>query len=174
MSDYDDLWGSVDRQSIDKFPLDLLKTQAVLLGEKTRDILKGEVETTTDEEVIYHTLYVIAPKIENYRYALIKTASTSRPYPVFIYDNSQDENAIKVKSPRKVVTNPFGMNSAILSIAQMSSFLGSLEKVEYVGKTIPEPDHKASNYAEFELAIRKILSSKEAMSVIHSLLAQSR
>jgi hypothetical protein len=172
MSDYDDLWGDIDESTMDKIPIDLLREQARNITERTRKILKGELETKTDEEIIYNTLYIVAPKLDNYRYALLKTASTSRPYPIFIYDNSQDENAIRVESPRKIIKNPFGMNSALLAFSQMESLIGS--SVEYVGRTIPEPDFKAASYAEFESQIRKILSSKEAMSVIHSLLAQSK
>jgi hypothetical protein len=174
MSDYDDLWGEIDLSSVEKSPVELLKQQAAVIAPKTNDILIGEIETTTDEEVIYNTLYIIAPKIENYRYALLKTASTSRPYPVFVYDNSQDSNAIKVKQPRKVITNPFGMNPALLMMEQLRNTIGTFEKVEYVGKSIPEPDYRASSFKEFEKIISNILSSKDAISVIHSLLAQSK
>jgi hypothetical protein len=174
MPEYEDLWGTIDMSSFENSPIELLKQQAQLITKKTSEILKGEIETTTDEEVIYNTFYIIAPAIDNYRYALLKTASTSRPYPVFVYDNSQDSNAIRVKQPRKVITNPFGMNSALLMMEQLQNTIGSLEKVEYVGKSIPEPDFRASNYREFQETIAKILSSKEALSVIHSLLAQSK
>ena len=174
MSEYENFWQNIDLASAEKVPIDLLKYQADQIELNTKGILKGEVITTTDEEVIYNTLYIVAPKLDNYRYALIKIASTSKPYPVFIYDNSQDESAIRVKRPRKIVTNPFELNPAMKAILQMSESFGKLEKVEYVGISVPEPDINASNYTEFETGIRKIISSKQSSAVINSLLAQSK
>jgi hypothetical protein len=94
MPDTEDLWTPIDLRSEEKHPVDLLQSQADLLEKKTKGVLKSVVERDIDEEVIYWTLYVIAPKLDNYRYALLKTACTSKPYPVFIYDNSRDESAI--------------------------------------------------------------------------------
>lgn len=174
MNKYDSFWDDIDFSSTEKFPIELLKYQAAQIEINTKGLLKGEVETTINEEVIYNTLYIVAPSLNNYRYALLKIASTSKPYPVFIYDNSQDENAIRVKQPRKIVTNPFALNMGIMSALSMVETIGSFEKVEYVGISIPEPDINASNYKEFEEGIRKIISSKEATAVIHSLLAQCK
>ena len=174
MKEYKDLWGDIDLSSIESEPLELLKRQASLIKDKTKSLIIGDIETTTDEEIIYNTFYLIAPSLDNYRYALFKTASASRPYPIFVYDNSQDEKAIKVQKPRQEIENPFGMNPILLSRKSAEEVVATVigSRVRYVGKSIPEPDHKAANYKEFEAAISKIISSKEARSVIHSILAQ--
>ena len=174
MPEYESFWGNIDLTSAEKYPIELLKYQAEQIDKVTKEILKGEIVTTTDEEVIYNTLYIIAPKLNEYRYALLKTASTSKPYPIFIYDNSKDETAIRVETPRKIVRNPFALNPGMQSLIELSNTIGKLEQVEYVGKSVPEPDINATNYKEFEDGIRKILSSREAQAVIHSLLAQSK
>jgi len=169
MSEIKDLWGQVDIKSFDSSPLRLLQKQANLIAEKTQGYLEGEVTITYDEEIIYHTLYIIAPMMQNYRYALLKTASSSKPYPIFIYDNSIDDEAISVQS-RRLVNNPFGVNPAFL--VNLSKLVSSAD-LEYVGISIPEPDIKANNYKEFEKGIHQILSSSNTTAVIHSLLAQS-
>lgn len=167
----EDFWADIDLRSQERFPIDVLKAQADLLGKKTDGVLKGVVERTTDDEIIYLTLYIEAPSVNDYRYALIKTASTSKPYPVFIYDNSRDDEAIKVQKPRKILTNPFALNTAMLAIWSGQDFFGTVEEV---GKSIPEPDITATNLKEFEEGIRRILSSRETSAVVHSLLAQSK
>ena len=58
MPSNEDLWTEIDLSSGENFPVDLLKSQAALLKDKTNGILSAIVETTTDEEVIYHTLYI--------------------------------------------------------------------------------------------------------------------
>lgn len=172
MTKYDDFWPDIDLSSGEKSPIELLSFQAQLIDTKTKGVLKGEIEITTDEEVIYNTLYIIAPKLDNYRYSLLKTASASKPYPIFIYDNSRDEGAIRVESPRAIIHNPFGLNTAIQreNIMKIANYY---EKVEFVGRSIPEPDFKATSYLEFERFIKEIVSSVGAASVIHSLIAQS-
>ena len=174
MDEEKDLWADIDLSSGENHPIELLRGQAKLLEMKTDGVLKAIVETTTEEDVIYNTFYIVAPNLGDYRYALFKTASTSKPYPVFIYDNSIDDKAIAVKEQRKIIKNPFAMNTAIMQMAQLSEFFRTHEKVEYVGVAIPEPDINATSYSEFEDGIRTILSSKNTSAVIHSLMAQSK
>jgi hypothetical protein len=54
-------------------PITILKQQASLLGQMTRNIVEAEVETaSTDiEGVLRHTLYLVAPALNFYRYPLL-------------------------------------------------------------------------------------------------------
>ncbi len=73
-------------------PYSILRAQAELLGNVTRGILKGAVETEEGKERIQHRLVVIAPAYNGYRHTLI-TAShhTHFPYPTEVRAESLAE-----------------------------------------------------------------------------------
>jgi hypothetical protein len=80
----EDLWpedlGHVDLVT----PVTILREQASVLGKRTNYILRGEVETQTRGETIYHTFYVVAPALENYRYEVLTVRHEVIFYPVDI------------------------------------------------------------------------------------------
>ena len=77
----------------------ILREQAGILAEKTKGIVRGEVETieqpaekveeylkplfTTEGELrqYIHTLYLVVPALDNYRYALVSAEHDFEPYP---------------------------------------------------------------------------------------------
>jgi hypothetical protein len=70
----DDLWpADIASVTEEMPPITILKQQASLLGRKTKNIVEAKVETTsTDiEGVLRHTLYLVAPALNFYRYPLI-------------------------------------------------------------------------------------------------------
>lgn len=155
----EDLWGKIEISSHKNIPFKLLNEQAKLIKPKTKEVLDAEVLTSTDSGIIYHYLYIIAPKIDGYMYPILKTASGSQPYPIYIYDYSVNKESVEVKN-RKMVQNPF-------------IFVIETSKNSYELNKIPEPDYISNGYEEFKSIISKILSSERTVSIIHSLLAQS-
>jgi len=77
----------------------ILREQAGILAEKTKGIVRGEVETieqpaekvdeylkpvfSTEAEFkqCTHTLYLVVPALDNYRYALVSAEHDFEPYP---------------------------------------------------------------------------------------------
>jgi hypothetical protein len=77
----------------------ILREQAGILAEKTKGIVRGEVETieqpaekvddylkpvfSTEAEFkqYTHTLYLVVPALDNYRYALVSAEHDFEPYP---------------------------------------------------------------------------------------------
>ena len=77
----------------------ILREQAGILAEKTKGIVRGEVETieqpaekvddylkpvfATEAEFkqYTHTLYLVVPALDNYRYALVSAEHDFEPYP---------------------------------------------------------------------------------------------
>ncbi|PJZ64073.1 hypothetical protein CH371_20070 [Leptospira wolffii] len=174
MSSNNDLWGDIDLSSQENEPLELLKYQANILSEKTSGIIAGEIDTTTDDDIIFYTFNLIVPFLDNYQYALFKVATGLQPYPIFIYDNSNPKDAIRVQSkkkvPRKSLTgDPFMSN--FQSWFDASAI--DLFKYEYVGREIAEPDFTASNYTEFEGILQKILTSVGSKAILASILAKT-
>lgn len=65
-------------------PVSVLRTQAKLLGERTRGLLEGEVKTFTQGGYVYHDLNVVVPALDNYRYRLLRVHHPMSLYPVFV------------------------------------------------------------------------------------------
>ena len=76
----------------------LLREQASLLGERTKGLVRGEIESSerpvdgfetyvndalsAEIRVVHsHTLFLVAPALGNYQYALLSVAHDFQPYP---------------------------------------------------------------------------------------------
>src|SRR4051794_36125765 len=80
-----DLWP--DDITVDVVPpLAILRSQAGLLGVKTKGILRAEVTTTTgDTGYVQHHLDIVVPALQNYRARLLNaTHDRDRVYPVAV------------------------------------------------------------------------------------------
>jgi hypothetical protein len=67
-------------------PVTVLKEQAALLGQKTKNLVMGKVESRPDEGKLRHVLYLIVPTLSNYRYYLLSIAQDLSIYPLKIND----------------------------------------------------------------------------------------
>ena len=141
-----DLWSEVDFNIETQTPVGLLKEQANMLSIKTNGLLKGELTISTEYSIIYNTFSIIAPKLDSYRCALIKVVSGPAMYPAYVYDYSGVDygEGILVK-------------------------LSGTDRYD-----IPRASFVVSDYAQFESAVQKILSSKETTDIIRSLMSQSK
>lgn len=160
-----DLWPEINIEAHKDEPIKILKDQAEILGKKTKNLIIGEVVTNTESGVIYHTLYLVAPILDNYRYSLLKIAHTSMQYPLFIYDYSKENGGIKPQRTYK--PTPLG----VIAEATSRMSIGQLYEIDEI--IIPEPDKKVNSPEEFKTELKKILQSDETISIINSLIAQS-
>ena len=146
-----DLWPRIDFNFEVETPAGLLKFQADLLSDKTGGILRGELSSFTERNILFTTFWIIAPRLDHYRYALIKTVSGATLYPVYVYDYSISES-------------PSGPNSYPGVEVKFPGIIESLERASFA----------VYSQAEFERAVKEILSSPETATIIHSLMSQSR
>ena len=65
-----DQWPQELRSSELTPPVVILKEQAALLGEKTEYRLRAEVVTQNMDGTLFHSFYIVAPSLQNYRYKL--------------------------------------------------------------------------------------------------------
>ena len=79
----DDLWPSNIADAKLVTPVSILKEQAALLGEKTKQLVKGEVSTEASGDEFDHGFYIVAPTL-NYRYKLFNVAHGVSFYPLTI------------------------------------------------------------------------------------------
>lgn len=160
-----DLWPEINIEANEDEPIKILRDQAEILGKKTKNLITGDVVTNTESGVIYHTLYLVAPILDNYRYSLLKIAHTSRQYPLFIYDFSKERSGIKSRRTYK----PAIAGRVAEASSRMS--IGQLYEIDEI--IIPEPDKKVNSPDEFKKELKKILQSAETISIINSLVTQS-
>ena len=83
-----DLWGELPAAHTITLPSSILAEQAVLLGNKTSNVLQGEVKTIeTTPERMRHTLNVRVPILGNYRFALLAAEfNILAPFPCLVQD----------------------------------------------------------------------------------------
>ncbi len=77
----DDLWPSNIADSKLTSPIIILKEQAALLGEKTKNLVKGEITTLPFGPNFVHHFYLIAPTI-HYKYELFQVSHGISFYPL--------------------------------------------------------------------------------------------
>ena len=93
----ENLWPEFNFREIET-PLSILQEQAQKLGERTKNVLVGEVNVTEafDEDsreiVLIYQFFVKAPALSNYRRLLFRLLQRGVSYPVDIYfDPTQDK-----------------------------------------------------------------------------------
>ena len=79
-----DLWPQEIRASTELAPVTILREQAALLGQKTRQLVVAEVETRNSGELLVHSFVILAPALDNYRYELFKVYHGVPFYPLTV------------------------------------------------------------------------------------------
>src|ERR1039458_10709636 len=81
MPDTNDFWPANIADSNLITPVTILKEQAALLGEKTRQLVKGEVVTQTTGNLFVHYFYIAHPTL-SYKYELFTVSHGISFYPL--------------------------------------------------------------------------------------------
>lgn len=124
------LWPDFNFEEV-KTPLAILQEQANELGEKTKNILVGEIITTeafddkANQMILIYQFYIKAPILSNYRYLLFRLLQKNALYPVDIYfdpDKTKIENIeeIQFKDKLKDIFNNPKTEEAIKSLYAQS------------------------------------------------------
>ena len=124
MPDTNDLWPENIADSNLITPITILKEQAALLGEKTRQLVKGEVVTQTTGNLFVHYFYIAAPTL-NYRFELFTLSHGVNFYPLVMrYLNDTislpSESAFKDKL-KEIFAAPHTLNVVHSILAQVRS-----------------------------------------------------
>jgi hypothetical protein len=81
MPDANDLWPANIADSNLTTPVTVLKQQAALLGEKTRQLVKGEVVSQATGSLFVHYFYIAAPTL-SYKFELFTLSHGVNFYPL--------------------------------------------------------------------------------------------
>ena len=95
----DDLWPENIAESNMVTPVAILREQAALLGDKTKQLVTGEVQTTTTGNMFVHSFSVAAPTL-NYRYELFRVQHPAAFYPLVLAQGQATTRLSRKKSSR--------------------------------------------------------------------------
>jgi len=142
----DDLWPNDIAPTIEQVPpVTILKQQAALLGQRTKNVIEGDVETETadSQRLLRHTFYLVAPALNFYRYPLLTVEhDVTNMYPTEITAAWQ-----KVPQPK--------------------------DSRERIRQNWHKSQRTAKDEKEFKAMLKRIFADEETKKVIGALLAQS-
>lgn len=79
----ENLWGDLPLDTEMRTPLVVLREQATVLGEITRQLLIGSVTSTTDPfNQFVHTLRIVAPALDGYEVSILRVSHPVDLYPL--------------------------------------------------------------------------------------------
>jgi len=96
----DDLWPENIAESNLVTPVSILKQQAALLGERTKELVKGEVVTQISGTLLIHHFCLVAPTL-SYRYELFTASHGVSFYPLTL----TYINPVSIKSEAELKEN---------------------------------------------------------------------
>ncbi len=86
------MWGNLESLPIIETPAIILKKQASILTDITKNVLRGYVKIDSGEGgEMYIQLYILAPSLGEYRYAVLSVSHGVNMYPASVIDNIKGE-----------------------------------------------------------------------------------
>jgi hypothetical protein len=78
-----DLWPKAKFETDLVTPVSILRGQAALLGEKTRQLVSADVATSAIGSLVEHSFRLVVPALDNYKYELFRvTHKVDELYPL--------------------------------------------------------------------------------------------
>ncbi|MDR1385409.1 MAG: hypothetical protein LBJ67_16410 [Planctomycetaceae bacterium] len=156
------LWGTIPTLVKDTAYTQIMRDQAKLLEEQTHQELTGWLEEYSFNGNVVCEFSIMAPRLNRYRYTILRTIQGFYPFPILIYDRSRLSNDI--------------WNMAIPEVKSLADQLNT----EAVNLLIsPEqstlfwvPTYKIQSDEEFENALAEILQSEKTKEIITALLSK--
>jgi len=169
------LWSVALLGASQQSPFDFMSEQGEVLREETNGILWGEVKPLIGEDgITYHEFRIASQRLEDYRCLLLRTAHAKHIYPLYIYDYSQSDEALKsyhyVDKEINLLSS-FAMPLALQSLKHTITEKVKSGRGEFFA---PPPDFEANDFNEFKNIFAEILHSKGTRAIVQSLLLQSR
>jgi len=118
----DDLWPANITESNLVTPVTILREQAALLGDKTKQLVTGEVQTATTGNLFVHSFCVAAPTL-NYRYELFRVQHPAAFYPLVL---TQGQTTTQLKSEEEFKNKLKEVFSSQLTLNVVHSILAQV------------------------------------------------
>ena len=148
----EDLWPEKLESAKIRPPVAILKEQASLLGQKTKNVVEGAVSEVftgdeDEEETMEYSFNLVAPALGGYRYRLFTMRHDIRMYPLII---KMEEEIFQEVNPGK---------------PEKESVQDKLLRLNHRAKVDTE--------AEFLALLKKIFAATKTRQIIAAILAQS-
>jgi len=168
------LWNTALLDASQGSPFDFMQEQGEVLKEQTNGVLWGEVKLFIGEdEITYHEFQIASQRLEDYRCLLLRTAFAKHIYPLYVYDYSRSDEALK-PSYKYVTETRHKPAYPLLSINQIIKTTHEVKVKNTKGKFFaPPPDFEANDFNEFKSIFANILQSKGTRAIVQSLLFQN-
>ncbi len=82
----EDLWPEDFKIKEIETPVSILKRQASFLGEKTDNVVKADITTRYSGDEFFHSFYLVAPALDNYRYRVFTVTHGISLYPLGVHN----------------------------------------------------------------------------------------
>lgn len=146
----DDLWPEKLESAKIRSPVAILKEQASLLGQKTKNVVEGvvsEFPTLEMEETMEYSFSLVAPALGGYRYRLFTMSHDIRMYPLIIRMEGEIFQEVNPEKPEKE-----SVSDRLLRLKNQA---------------------KVDTEAEFLALLKKIFAATKTRQIIAAILAQS-
>jgi hypothetical protein len=103
------LWPPAFKKEIANSPAVILREQATMLGEKTRNLVQGEVvHNEKFQDKFSYVFFIVAPTLGHYRYKLLSLEHSIEMYPLKISVEDEILNEISSESYERteILINP--------------------------------------------------------------------
>jgi len=96
----ENLWPDFTSDEIVRSPKTILREQASFLGQRTKNILTGNISTGTYRGQFSHNFQIVAPKLNNYTYTLFTIVDEN----IFGFPcKFQSENSFSIKTEEELL-----------------------------------------------------------------------
>lgn len=119
----DDLWGDLPEADQTKKPADILREQAALLSQKTKNVVEGLVnQYQPDATVVGYDFYIRCPIMDNYSYHVLRLQHRILeifPFTVTDAANNKNYHAGNEGEYRNILLKIFGSDTVRKVIAAL-------------------------------------------------------
>ena len=167
------LWSTALLDESQQSPFDFMQEQGEVLREQTGGRLWGEVKFFIGEDgITYHEFRIASQRLGDYRCLLLRTAHAKHVYPLYIYDYSQSDDALRPAYNYVTETKRIPLIPPLIMPYETIETTKKVQNEQ--GKYFaPPPDFIANAYNEFSNEFAEILKSKGTRAIVQSLLIQS-
>ncbi|MCB0060676.1 MAG: hypothetical protein KDE19_01120 [Caldilineaceae bacterium] len=155
-----DLWPNNIGENTINSPVSIMREQAQLLGQKTKNLVEAEVSigSPTSNKFVYY-FYIVAPTLHDYHFRLFTVEHDIDIYPLTIYMDEALGEELGAGTPKTAASALHRQTNAAIASAGFAQ-----SSIQY-SITVSSED-------EFIDTLRKVLNSRRSQQVIRSLLSQ--
>ena len=166
------LWEDALLNESQQSPFDFMREQGEVLREQTQGRLWGEVKFFIgNDEITYHHFEIVSETLEDYRCLLVQTAHAKHVFPLYIYDFSRSDEALKPSHRYVTEKRRSGAGAFFETIETTETVAVKNTEGKYFA---PPPNFMADDFSEFVNYFARILKSNGTRAIVQSLLLQSR